>query len=549
MKHESIAASQRATRTGTEPAEPSRRAVLALAAAPLAARLAPALALAGTSLSAQTVPTDTITVLYRRDTVNGPTRLDPAVQAAALALEDEFAKRGFRVVQPSAQVSEMLDQGPAIAVTFAPDAGFSMLFSVFKSMRPMPGMDKGLAEVILRCRVFVGHSILVAEEGKGMMAASTAADVREFAERRSAEQAAQRAAGALADKVARRLKALAPADIERMASLTLPPGPTFQAIALPPEPPKPPAPPPVAAAPAPAAVAPAAAAAPAPVAAAAPAVAASVPLPAPARKFALVIAVSDYSAVRQRLGGQGPSDLKGVAVDRRNLMAGLQSIGFPAENVQVLADAQATSASVREHLGKLVAATRSEDLVLIAISAHGAPANEVPSGFGMPVLSDFSRDNRNAIDFWQLQSMVRNMPAQRTVLVVDTCHSGGAAGMMSAVVSPQGVSVQQQGAVTPEPARMAQAAQGESTRAFAVLAASRPEEYSLEDSSGGGLFTSRLVRGLQTSKGEQALEGLFREHVEKQVIAESQVICKRMGNCKGQTPMFAFSGRGNQIRF
>jgi hypothetical protein len=202
--------------------------------------------------------------------------------------------------------------------------------------------------------------------------------------------------------------------------------------------------------------------------------------------------------------------------------------------------------SVREYLGKLVSTTRSEDLVMIFVSAHGAPGNEVPSGFGMPVLSDYGKDNRNALDFWQLQSMVRNLPAQRAVLVLDTCHAGGATGMLNIVMSPQGVALQH-GGTGPEPTRMAQA-QGRDPRAFAVIASSRPEEISLDDPVKGGLFTSRLVSSLRSTRGELPLERLFSEHVEQQVIAESKPLCLRAG-CKVQTPMFAFSGSGNQIRF
>jgi hypothetical protein len=276
-----------------------------------------ALGWAGASLAAPggvaaAAPTDTVTVLYKRDSNDARLRTDPAVLAGTLALEGEFARRGFRVVQPAAQVYEVLDKGPAVAVTFAADAGFSLLYSAFSILRPMPGTDKGVTEVILRCRVFVGHSLLAAEEGRGMMATSTAADVREFAERRSAEQAAQRAAAALAEKVTSRLKELSPADVERMATATLPPAPAFQAIAVP----------------------------------AQPSVGASTSataLPPPARKFALVVGVSDYAAVRQR-GERGVSDLRGVAVDRTNLASALRDIGFQPENITVLADSQATSA-------------------------------------------------------------------------------------------------------------------------------------------------------------------------------------------------------------
>ena len=63
---------------------------------------APLLGSAGllTAPAKAAVPTDTITVLYRAEGgANAPVRLDPAVQTATLALEEEFTKRGFRVLQ------------------------------------------------------------------------------------------------------------------------------------------------------------------------------------------------------------------------------------------------------------------------------------------------------------------------------------------------------------------------------------------------------------------------------------------------------------------
>ena len=50
------------------------------------------------------IRTDTLTVLYRPATSSAPTRLDPAVQAALLALEEEFLARGLKVLQPRPEV-------------------------------------------------------------------------------------------------------------------------------------------------------------------------------------------------------------------------------------------------------------------------------------------------------------------------------------------------------------------------------------------------------------------------------------------------------------
>lgn len=482
-----------------------------------------------TPVSAQTasaptaVPTDTITVLYRAEGgANAPVRLDPAVQTATLALEEEFTKRGFRVLQAPPQVHAVLDQGPEVIVTFDPRAGFSMVFSLYRDVRPMGGSDKGIAEVRIAARVFVGQSIVSPDEGRGQMMLDLNPDTRAFGERRAFDLAARKAAGELCDRTARRLRALSPADLQALAQpmpMVLPSG---QVVVAPPRP-APVAPPPVAA-PAPAG-----------------------PLPPPARRFALLIGVSDYEPVRQRVKNISPGNLPGVADDLRNLAAALKGYKFPANQIKTLANAEATSTNVRAELMKLAGQVQADDLVLIAVSAHGAPKNFGPSGYGLPVLSDFAGANDpNALDFWQMQGLVANLPAGRVVLLIDTCHAGGAAkSMPSAVLGPDGITART-GSVAPEPAKLA--AGMDNGRHFAVLTASRAEELSLEDTPNGGLFTSRLLRGLAATKGEAPLEQVFKDHVQPVVLRDSETICKKSRQCKVQTPLFAYTGRGNMIR-
>ncbi len=74
-------------------------------------------------------PSETIKVLYRKDSLTAPDRTDPVVESATRALEDELLKNGFRVLQPSAEAYRHLDSGPGAMVTFTADAGFSMLLS------------------------------------------------------------------------------------------------------------------------------------------------------------------------------------------------------------------------------------------------------------------------------------------------------------------------------------------------------------------------------------------------------------------------------------
>lgn len=493
-----------------------RRQALGMLALPL---LGGTLVAPGSARAA--VPGDSITVLYSRGPgADASLRSDPAVQAATLALEDEFVKRGFRVLQPSAQVYQLLDSAPEVVLSFDPDAGFSLIFSLYKDVRPKPASDLGIAEVRLEGRVLVGPSIVDPQTGRGQMMTELSADTRAFGERRALELAARKAAADMAEKMARRLRSYTPEQLQALAQPVPMVMPNGQVVAS---------------------TAPAAA----PVSPPAVQVPPTGPLPPPARRFALVVGVSDYSAVRRNSSKFAPGDLPGVAIDVRNLTDSLRSFGFPASQVKVLDNAAATSANLRNELMRLAGTVTSEDLVLIAISAHGAPKQYGLSGYGQPVLNDFTVANDpNALDFWQLQGLAGNLPAGRVVLLIDTCHSGGATqSMPSVVVGREGVSVST-GTVAPDPARIAAALNN--GRHFAILAASRAEEVSLEDPPNGGLFTSRLLYQLRATKAADPLQTVFDE-VKPLVMKDSARLCQRAG-CKVQTPVLAFSGRGNMIR-
>lgn len=536
----------------TRCATSTRRDALKVMASSMLVQAMPTVAHAGL------VPIDSLTVLYQQASQAAPSRIDPAVQAATLALESELIQRGFRVVQPTAEAYRVMDQGQAVVVTFAPDAGLTLVYSALRELRPAPGQDAGIAEVRLQARVFIGRAVLAAEEGRGQMFTRLDAGNRAFGERRATELAAQRAASELAERVVRRLKALSEEEINRLAQDMPTAGITAQAVPLP-KPSPTPAPPPAApvAGPPPAATASPAASPPlAPIAPppspSAPPTPALTYLPVPAQRWAVLVGVSDYRPLSARLGTE-ISSLPGVANDVPNIGRALVASGFDADKVFLLQDEKATSSNVRSVLRSLAGRVGPRDLVVLFISAHGANKNFSTSGFGMPILADFQPRDPNALDFWELQALTSNLPAHQVAWIIDTCHAGGATqSMPTVVVSGQGVTVQT-GTVAPNVDAVAQRASD--GRHFAVLASSRPEEVSFEwppgapPSNRGGLFTTHLVDGLRSSRGE-SLETVFRRHVEPHVIRESGNLCRRSGQCKtpNQTPMMAWRGAGNLIR-
>jgi hypothetical protein len=521
------------------PQDPQRRAALAaLGAVPLALQLP-------TPAQAAAIRTDVITVLYRPATTGAPTRLDPAVQAAILALEEEFLQRGFRVLQPKPEVYAVLDKGPGVVVTFADDAGFSAVFSAYRNLRPTPGQDAGIAEVRLQMRVFVGRHTLVAHEGRGQMATRLDPASREFGERRAMELAAKRAAADVAEKTASKLKDLSAAQIEELIRSQPTPSTVVAEVPLPIVATVAAAAPPAPAAPAPA---PMAAATPAPAPSAAPTavVDASKPLAPPRARYALLVGVSNYPGLKGPASQQ--AELPGVKKDLQNMERTLQGMGWDKRAMRTLLDDKASGAMVRGYLKNLQSVVQKDDLVLVFISGHGAPKEYSLSGFGRPVLADDTgEDDPSTLDFWELQSLVRNLACDRVVLVIDTCHAGGAASKLVTVeVTPNGVVAAPAGA---GPNGNAMARQGDQGKHVAIITASRSDEVS-GDTANGGLFTLAFLEGLTNTRGAQPLGKVMAEQVVPPVVKVSRERCQREGSkCKWpqQTPEIHFTGRGDQI--
>jgi hypothetical protein len=488
------------------------------------------------------IATDRISVLYRRETVDGPERLDSAVQAATAALERELISKGFRVIQPSPEVYRLLDQGPGMVVTFAPDAGLSLVFAVYRNVRPVPGTDTGIAEVRIDARVFVGRTMLAVEQGRGQLQTRTDAALADYGSRRAYELAAQRAATMLAPLVTQRLRGISAEQLAQYAVFAAGSA-TGELVVAPPPPPAPVA-----------TTSPASGAAPtSPVSPIASPVQAIPTMPAesgplvlssPRNRWALIVGVSDYSWL------SGATSLPGVATDVANMRRALLERGFANANVKELLEGRATGVNVRQALKSLAAQTQPDDLVVMFMSAHGGGKDFSVSGYGMPILRDYDGTNSN-LDFWELQSLTRNLPARQIVWIIDTCHAGGATTLLPTVVmSASGIGIDSSGG-RPNPNAMRM---GLDDRHFAVMSAARADQVSLEVRFGetrAGLFTTNLVNGLERSRAETTLEELFHGQVASGVTQYFDSRCRaRPQTCNEtrQTPVFGFSGSGNRIK-
>jgi hypothetical protein len=474
-----------------------------------------------------------LVMLYRKETDSSPNRLDPTVQATTLALEHEFLNRQYQITEPSAEAYHAMDQGPGVIVTFAPDAGMSMVYSVYASMRPEPGTDIAIAEVRIEARVFVGSTLLSAEQARGQIQTRTDPALQKYGEARGYEIAAQRAAIDLANRVNTRLSGLGAGEIANMIAadkteattfvLVMPPGASPSAETGPAaQPPGPPAPTDSSA---------------------------TGPTP-PGKRWLLTIGVSDYSKATGFAGaGTHDNDLPGTPTDVKNVQRTLKGFGFDDASTIQLFDRSATTGAVRAALERLAATAGANDVAVLYISTHGMERNYGKAGMTMPVFYDTNvgADPNSLLDFAELVKLFSRIPAKQLIMFIDACHSGGAAKQMTTVaISMRSVEVTHSGG-SPDIARVLTAAKG-MRGDIAVMSAARTDETALDlGPSVGGLFTSKLMNALTATRGATPLEEMYKNYVWSPVIE----YCKNnpAGEPPCQHPVLGYGGAGNMIRF
>jgi hypothetical protein len=465
-----------------------------------------------------------LVMLYRKETDAAPNRLDPTIQATSLALEHEFLNRHFLITQASPDALRAMDQGADVIVTFAPDAGLSMIYSVYSDVRPEAGTDEGIAEIRVEARIFLGSTLLSAESGRGQMQTKTDPSVAAYGTRRAYELAAQDAAVDLADRVEARLRTLTTEDIVNMVAGDETTATSFSFIA------------------------PTSAAAASPLSAAANAPASADP--AIARRWLLAIGVGDYSKV-SGVDGEGThaNDLPGTATDVNNVQTTMKGLGFEDATIIKLFDQSATTKGVTAALDRLSQSVQLSDELVFYMSGHGVEQNFHKSGATMPVLYDTNLRDQSAqpLDFAELVRRVARIPARQIVMILDTCHSGGATTSFTTVsISARGVQVSKTSGAPDlgQVLRQISATRGD----MAVMSAAKTDETAIDLGAGrGGLFTSNLLKGLHDTRGQAPLQDVYNGFVLPQVLAFCSKSVPNAPSCQ-QTPVLGYDGAGNMIR-
>jgi len=246
-----------------------------------------------------------------------------------------------------------------------------------------------------------------------------------------------------------------------------------------------------------------------------------------ASKYALVVGIGNFRSARI-------SKLKYAAKDARDFAEVLKDPNagrFPAENVTVLNDEQATLTGIRSALGEIAKRAKSaDDLVLLYFSTHGsnprmedaktasgylitydAGSNLYGTAFGMDELATFTS---------------QKLRAERIIVILDTCYSGDTRRHMGS----KALTVEE----TLPTAAIKKVAQGKGT---VVITSSNGNELSWEsDEQQNSFFTTYLMEALRDRKGMSNIEQIYK-HLARRVpeAVRNYTKAKGLGDDGGAT--------------
>lgn len=232
------------------------------------------------------------------------------------------------------------------------------------------------------------------------------------------------------------------------------------------------------------------------------------------QKWALVIGIGKFVDKTVPHLNYTTADATAIAAQLKDPTIGQ----FPAANVHVLTDEQATTKNIKEELNWIARHAQPNDLVLIYVATHGTPRTlDTAGGANYLVTYDtevysggkFDEDAMFATAYPMVElanAVATRMKALRTAVILDTCYSGGSMKNESPLMNPATPSA---GLANTSPSQQMLARMSQGTGRI-VMAASQVNEESLEsDVLRHGYFTYYLLQALKDDKGAAPLSQVY----------------------------------------
>lgn len=258
---------------------------------------------------------------------------------------------------------------------------------------------------------------------------------------------------------------------------------------------------------------------------------------------ALVVGVANYQEVN------GLPDA--VLNDARDVASLLQSndyCGFPADNVQLLLDGQATLSAIKSALSDLASSVQPEDSVVIFFSGHGTRIGQGADVTSALIPFDTKLNDLESTTLLEAEfsAALGQIKAKRLLVLIDACHAGGAGVLKGALDTNMLTGFDEKS--------LQNLATGIGR---VIIASSRSSETSLVlRGARNSVFTTRLLEALQ-GKALTFGDGLIRvfdvfnyiaEHVSKTVPGRQHPIFKA-SDLEDNFPVALECGGSKSIEF
>jgi hypothetical protein len=246
------------------------------------------------------------------------------------------------------------------------------------------------------------------------------------------------------------------------------------------------------------------------------------------QKWALVVGISRFQPQSKNKDGDvivGAPPLDYAASDAEHFAEVLKdsNVGrFPPAQVNLLTDKAATTGAIKAGLNTIARKAKPEDVVVVYFATHGSARDKDIRGVSYLYTwdTDVSATDQifgTALAMVDISGIMNNRcVAQRTVLILDTCHSG--AGLSGQAVSTADINRLREGA-----GRYICSSCGENESAF------------------DGLFTASLIEHMRARQGCIRLSDLF---VQVQKDVSEAALTKRNGQ---QRPVMMKSDSAAEI--
>ena len=235
---------------------------------------------------------------------------------------------------------------------------------------------------------------------------------------------------------------------------------------------------------------------------------------------ALVVGLARYDQVSSL-----PDAVLNDARDVADLLGSGAYCGFPAANIRLLLNEQATLGALQGALAELATASGEDDTVIVFFSGHGARLGQAPDETSalVPFDTRLSDLDGSTLSEGELSSSLAKIRAKRLLVLIDACHAGGAG------VLKGGPGDVRFGLVDKTLQRLA------SGTGRVIMASSRANETSLvTPGARNSVFTERLLEALR-GHARTTGDGLIRvfdifnyvaEHVAQTVPGQQHPIFK-----------------------